>query len=126
MREERYAALFALLETMKGDAGFKTCSRKMRLLTEVTAPEMPALFMSVTRQPIKQKVNFPARRSLGAMVFLYVSNPNPATPASTRLNNLLDLLDATLGTEDNLQTLGGLVEHAWIEGTIEIWEGPPP
>lgn len=124
MREECYAALFALLEHMKCDDGIKMASRRLRTLPEVSAAEMPALFMSVDRQTVAAKVGVPPKRRLSAMVYLYVANPNPAVTAASKLNDLLDLLERTVTPNDNLQTLGDLVEHTWIEGTIAVWEGP--
>jgi hypothetical protein len=124
-RETAYSALFALLQGLKAAAAVKTCDRRVRLIDEMSPPELPALFMAVSHQGHRRKEGLPAVRSLKALVFLYAENPDSATAAGVQLNGLLDALDAALEPPagQETQTLGGVVHHARIEGEIEVYEG---
>jgi hypothetical protein len=72
----------------------------------------------------------PSKRILHALVWLYACDPqiSGVVPA-TQLNNMVDAVEAALapaGTDlamQAVQTLGGLVSHRWIEGSIEYYEG---
>ena len=126
VRETYYGALFALLQSLQTGSTVQTCDRRVRFLHEMGAAELPALFMAVDRQQLIQRRGQPARHQLGARLFVYAANPDRHTAAGIALNGLLDALEAALappaGAE--MQTLGGLVSHAWIEGPIEVFEAP--
>jgi hypothetical protein len=95
-------------------------------MNEMSAAELPALFMAVDRQSLQQRRGQPPRHQLAARVFLYAANPDRHTAAGIALNGLIDALEAAIappGASD-VQTLGGLVSHAWIEGPIEVFEAP--
>jgi len=125
-RETYYAALFAVLQSLQSGGTVQICDRRVRFLNEMGAAELPALFMAVDRQQLTQRRGQPARHQLGARLFLYAANPDRHTAAGIALNGLLDALESALappvGAE--VQTLGGLVSHAWIEGPIEVFEAP--
>ena len=65
--------------------------------------------------------------TLDVDVFIYVNTQDDKTVApGTLINPLLDAVTAALAPDDiskNKCTLGGLVQHAWIEGRIETDEG---
>ncbi len=124
-REACYAALFGVLQGLKTAGTVALADRRLRLLAEVNNGELPALFLQVDRQTTVQKAGTPPRRTLHALVYLYAANPDPASPASTQLNGLIDAVEAVLlpGWQQ-VQTLGGVVAHAWIEGAIEVYEAP--
>jgi hypothetical protein len=125
-REASYAALFGALSAMQTGGTVALASRKLLLLKEVNNPQLPALFMQVDRQTSVQKPGTPAKRTLHALVYLYAANPDPNSPASTQLNGLIDATEAVLAPPpgQQVQTLGGVVAHAWIEGAIEVYEAP--
>ena len=123
-REDYYTALFALFAPLQANGTIKTLDRKLRLLGEVNASEMPALFLTVGTQNRRWISPQLATNSLTATLFLYVGNPNPRTAAGVALNELLDAVDAVLTPDMEPQTLGGLAEHVRIEGAIAIYEAP--
>ncbi len=125
-RETCYGALFALLQGLQTAGAVATADRRVRFLTEMSAAELPALFMAVDRQTTQQRRGQPPRHQLGARVFLYAANPDRHTAAGIVLNGLIDALEAKLAPPggSDVQTLGGLVSHAWIEGPIEVFEAP--
>jgi hypothetical protein len=125
-RETYYTALFALLQSLQTAGTVQTADRRVRFLNEMGAAELPALFMAVDRQTLQQRRGLPPRHQLGARVFLYAANPDRHTAAGIALNGLLDALEAAIAPPAgaDVQTLGGLVSHAWIEGPVEVFEGP--
>jgi len=125
-RESIYAALFTLLQGMKTAGKVKVCDRRVRFLEEMGAAELPALFMAVSHQQTAQQPGLPPKRSLQAKLYLYAANPDRHRPAGIILNGLLDGVEALLAPPpgSDFLTLGGLVRHAWIEGPIEVFEGP--
>lgn len=122
IREPIYEALFALLS---GAADFTTSSRRLRHWSDVGPAEQPALFMVQKSETAERKNGLPPKWRALVDVFVYVHAPDEATPPSTALNPLLDAIEAVLapGRAGAVQTLGGLVEHAWIAGKIETDEG---
>ncbi len=115
-REPIYAALFAALASA---APFVTASRRLRHWSDVGPAEQPALFVAQRRKGL------PPKWTLALEVFIYVHAPDDVTPPASALNPLLDAVEAVLAPADPAaaQTLGGLVEHAWIAGKIETDEG---
>ena len=122
-REACYTALFTLLSTLQG-APFPLISRKLQTLEDVAGVQLPALFLTVDRQTVAVKPGVPPRRTLRANVFVYVASPDPSVASGTLINPLIDLVETTLAPLPSLpqQTLGGVVQHAWIEGAIEVYE----
>lgn len=124
-REAAFVALAALLDGLKAAGKAKTFSRRVQTLDKTEAQAMPALYLGPGPQQVAQSTNLPPTRTLGALVYVYAANPDKATPASTILNGLLDEIEAALkpSPATGRQTLGDTVAHAWVEGTIEIYEG---
>ena len=122
-RETAFVALFGLLSTLKGGA-FKLVDRKLQPLEAVNDVDLPALFLTVGNQQVKAQPGFPARRTLGARVFVYVASNDAAVSSGIALNNLIDAVETALLPRPTAvqQTLGGVVSHAWIEGTINVYE----
>lgn len=125
-RETAYAALFARLQGLKAAGIVKTCDRRVRFLEEMATSELPALFMAVSHQQTAQQAGLPPKRSLSAKLYLYAANPDRHRPAGVILNALLDAVEAALSPPAGAEflTLDGLVRHAWIDGPIEVFEGP--
>jgi len=125
-REAAYVALFTLLRGLKTAGLVKVCDRRVRLLEEMAVSELPALFMAVDHQQMVQQKGLPSRRTLGAKLFLYAANPDRHTSAGIVLNGLIDAVEAALlpPPPEDTQTLGGQASHAWIDGPIQVFEGP--
>lgn len=121
-REAIYSALFARLSSLPG---VKTASRKLKLWNDVPAGEQPAIFQAQKNEIGQARQGLPTLWTLSLDVYVYVKSPGKTVPA-TVLNPLLDAITDALKPDNpiqNTQTLGGLVAHCWIEGTIETDEG---
>ncbi len=128
VREPIYVALWNLLINHPSVQGqFPTNGRYKKHFDEVSVDAMPALFQTENgEQWVRAGKGIPAKRTFQAMWCMYIAamQPNSVLP-STMINNLLDTVDEiveTPGNPSNAQTLGGLVEHVYVEGEIEIYE----
>lgn len=121
-REPIYDALFA---TLSGTAAFVTASRRLRHWSDVGPAEQPALFVVQKSETAQRRKGLPPKWTLAVDVFVYAHAPDDVTAPTTALNPLLDAIEAVLAPADPTatQTLGGVVEHAWIAGKIETDEG---
>lgn len=122
-REAIYAALF---DKLGASAGFVTKSRKLKHWSDVTASEQPALFQAQKSESAATVPGQPTQWNYMVDVYLYANTGgDPNVAPSQILNPLIDAIVAAMAPEpiSNKQTLGGLVQHAWIEGAIETDEG---
>ena len=120
-REAIYAALFAKLSAIPG---FNTSSRKLKHWSDVPQSDQPALFVVQKHETGKNTRGIPTKWSLSATVYVYANSNNSDVAPSQISNPLVDAIEAALAPDfTGFQTLGGLVSHAWIEGTIETSEG---
>ncbi|HLJ52130.1 MAG TPA: hypothetical protein VKT24_02020 [Rhizomicrobium sp.] len=119
-REPIYAALFALLSAA---APFVTASRRLRHWSDVGPAEQPALFVVQKSETAERRAGLPAKWRASVDVYVYAHAPDDQAAPSTSLNPLLDAIEAALAPVSAIQTLGGLVAHAWIAGKIETDEG---
>lgn len=122
-REAIYGALFGLVARA---APFRTAGRRLRHWSDVGPAEQPAVFMVQTRETAARQRSLPTRWTLHADLYVYAHAPDELTAPASILNPLLDAIEAALEPDDaatNRQSLGGLVEHAWIAGSIETDEG---
>ncbi|MEI8032778.1 MAG: hypothetical protein WCH05_05500 [Chlorobiaceae bacterium] len=103
-----------------------TCSRRLRHFQDVVPSEQPAMFVTQTNQTVQQVTGMPSVATLEAQVWIYTNDPDPSHAPAAQINDLLDQIDAALAPPLGpayKQTLGGLCEHCWIDGQIEIDEG---
>ena len=123
-REAAYGALFATLGTLGG--AVTTTDRRLRALDELNSAELPALFMAVGDQQVEARHGLPPKRTLTADIYLYAANPDPHSAAGPALNDLIDALEAAVAPPAyaDVQTLGGVVDHCFVEGTIAVYEAP--
>lgn len=129
-RETVYAALFSKLQGIATSAGIKTVSRHVKHYADVPAAQRPAAYQFQKGETWKRVRNFPPVITLKAEWLLYL-NANPTNNldiASKAINNILDAVEEALAppiSPDNNQTLGlpNIVQHAWIEDGVEIYEG---
>jgi hypothetical protein len=90
--------------------------------------QMPALFMfQLPEQREQPGKGIPAKRTLRCQFVAYFATLQGANglPA-TALNIAADALDVAItepGNPGNVQTLGGLVEHVYIEPQVSYYEG---
>lgn len=125
-REAAYTALFALLDGLRVAGTVVVADRKLRSLNDMSAAELPALFMTVGDQKVEARHGTPPKRTLTADIYLYAANPDPHTAAGIQLNALIDAVEAALAPPPYtpVQTLGLTVEHCFVEGTIAVYEAP--
>jgi hypothetical protein len=117
-REPIVAALFA---KVAGATGLVTSSRTLKHFSEVQPQDQPALFVSPVSQMATRTRGIPTRWTLDIDIYIYVSRETVAVP-DTALNTILDSIESSLAPlpAQEVQTLGGLCEHCWIEGAIQI------
>jgi hypothetical protein len=122
-REAIYSALFKLIS---GIDGVETFSRILAHWDDVSPNMQPAMYMTCVSQRAEQVTGFPTKYVLDAKIWLYTHRDTNGEVPSVQINNLLDKLDAVMRPPSNptfKQTLGGLVEHCWIDGEIATDEG---
>lgn len=121
-REDVASALFALVS---GSAGMVTSSRVFRGFDEVNREEMPAIFQ--IQRPEKYErapggmVGIPPKRTMVFELFLYTCDPQErSVPPSIQMNRMIDAVETSLlpSPTTGLQTLGGLVASARLEGEL--------
>lgn len=121
-REDIVGALFTVL---CGSSAFATTGRKLLHWSKVS--EQPALFLRhVNEHYPARPTGMPAKITLDCEAFLYSNaGANPDVAPSIALNALLDALEATLKPPLGFQaqTLGGRVQHCWIEGEVKLEPG---
>lgn len=121
-RETIYAAIFALVS---GCAPFAVTSR--RLVDWADAQAQPALYQIQKGEDAQEGFpGLPIRWMLHVQVFVYAKGDGTeASLPSAALNPLVQAIDNAIAPPAGSprQTLGGLVEHVWIDGRIEIFEG---
>jgi hypothetical protein len=122
-RETCYQALFKRLQQMPTPV---QCERILPHHEDVPANLQPAVFMTVTSQTAEQVTGLPTKYHLDAKVWIYAHRDTAGVVPSVAVNQILDELDEVLRPPVGpafKQTLGGLVEHCWIEGEIHTDEG---
>ena len=121
--ESIYQALF---NRLSGIDGFVTTSRRLRHFNNVQTEERPALFVTQGNQTEVPVKGLDAKVELEAEVYIYIHETDKAIPPSVQLNQMIDKVRKAIAPDFpemcEYQTLGGLVEHCWIEGTVEVFE----
>lgn len=128
-RNAIFTALFNLLLQTTPPAGkqWKTFNQALRQWDQVDSTDQPALFLHRGPQTTSQKASYGvAKWQLRATVWMYfrVDGLNTSSTYPDQLTDqLIDSLEQVMQPTppDMQQTLGGLVEHAWIDGTI-VWD----
>ncbi len=122
-REPIYQALFDRINEIDG---ISTCSRILQHWDDVSPNMQPALFLAQDSQAAEQVTGYPTKYVLGAKLWVYTHRDTNGQVPATQINNILDAVDGALAPDPmtlNKQTLGGLVEHCWISGSIDTDEG---
>ena len=123
IREAAYQALFDLLNSIEGIA---TCSRILTHWDDVSPNQQPALYLAQDTQLASQTKGMPSIYLLGAKVWVYAHRDTCEVVPSAQINYILDAIHSILmpnPSPEYRQTLGGVVQHCWINGAIETDEG---
>lgn len=124
-REAIYSALFAKVQSIQG---LVTISRKLAHWSDVPPSQQPALFCVQGNQsaiPGDPARGLPTKWTLSVDVYVYARTDGGQVPG-TVMNPILDAIETALKPDNPMtrtQTLGGLVEHCWIEGDVQTDEG---
>ena len=123
MREEIITALLDLALTA---SSFNTSGRRVQLWSKVAS--FPALFVQSTgtHYPPREVRGLPPLRTILAELWVYTDvGKNPNANPEAALNDIIDAIETALAPSmaEGVQTLGGRVSHAWIEGEIEQYPG---
>ncbi|MGD9613835.1 MAG: hypothetical protein AB7H90_01410 [Alphaproteobacteria bacterium] len=128
-REVIYSTLFTKVTAV---AKFVTKERRLRHWSDVAPAEQPALFMVQEGEDVEYPVlGAPGTWTFRARLYLYVHTSDPYASPSVEMNKLVDAVQDALKPPPighggrPVQTLGlePVVQHCWIEGTIETDEG---
>lgn len=122
----REQVMTALATAVFGVADFKTTGRRVLLWSKVSA--QPACFLrNVADAYERDGVRQQAKVTMHAEIWVYSqAGKDPDEAPGIDLNNLIDAIEGVFVSDDTSSgrfTLGGLVQHAWIEGDIEYDPG---
>lgn len=105
--------------------GWRTTGRRVHLWTEVA--EQPALFLRNQQDIVSSRpTRMPGKTTLECEAWIYSNaGGDPTAVPAVTLNYLIEAIETVLKPSPGLevQTLGGLVTHCWIEGAIEKHTG---
>ncbi|MCE5997396.1 hypothetical protein [Acinetobacter nosocomialis] len=122
--EAIYQALFERLST--NVEGLRTASRRLRHFNNVLPDERPAMFITQGNQQEVPVHGLDSKVELAAEVYIYIHEVDRDKPPSSQMNIFIDRVREAIKPEhpdvNECQTLGGLVEHCWIEGIVEVYE----
>ena len=130
-RQPIYAAVFAFFSglTAGGSPLFRYATRKFHTWEQVQPEDCPALLMQERGEEAQYRKGLPTIWRLRIALYLYAHTNaaiDPDVVPADLLNPLLDAVDAALVVDDvsnEACTLGGLVSHCAIEGSIERFQG---
>ncbi|AMW78648.1 hypothetical protein AMD27_06955 [Acinetobacter sp. TGL-Y2] len=122
--ESIYQTLFDRLSNI---IGVISVSRRLKHFNHVNNDQRPALFVTQGNQAENPIKGLNAKIIMSADLYLYVYENDPTCAISTQINMYVDRIREAIKPEYpemcEYQTLNGLVEHCWIEGTVEVYEG---
>lgn len=131
-RDAVFQALFDLITNDPRAAIFTMTRRFLRSVDATKLEQMPALYTFQLPETREHKgTGLPPKRTLRCVYVVYygTSNPDEGEPSplpATLLNTAADIIDDIVsnpGNPGNVQTLGGLVQHVYIEPDIKPYEG---
>ena len=87
--------------------------------------QQPALFQLQKREIAEQIKGLPTKWRLEVELYIYCKTTDKSMSGAMILNPLIDAVQSALAFDKitGTQTLGGLVSHCWINGTIDVYEG---
>lgn len=127
-RETIMAALTALLaaaqfdEPINGMLSWALLSRRVRLWSDVSPHDQPALFLGEHGENLAYSGDaFPSKTTLNVDCLIYTcAGRDPEATPARALNLAIEALMAALAPDPKIgrQTLGGLVQYCRVEGRI--------
>lgn len=121
-RELIYSRLFDLLREV---SGVKTFSRRLKVWTDVSAADMPAVFLQQLDEVSETTKGLKTKWTFLLDIYVYVNvGSDPKISPYTILNPILDDIINLFDQENNeitggVNTLGGLVHSVKINGKLE-------
>lgn len=130
-RATLYQALLAYWQalTVGASPAFKTCTDVAHVWADVAAEDQPALLQVVTKEDAQYRKGLPTIWRLRVTLYLYCHTSaalDPTISPTRMMDPLLDAIEDALTIDDisnEACTLGGLVSHCAIEGTLERYQG---
>lgn len=131
MREQIYAALASLVfNDARIKTNFVTTGRRLKHHAQIPggAEACPAIYLVQHPGETHERrgKGIPVVRTLRCHFVMYFYEGSPDGVASTACNAGLDAIDEAINdtpNPGNVQTLGGLVEHVYTEGAVDLAEG---
>lgn len=124
IREAIYSAFF---DKIKNVTKFQVASRRLRHWSDVAPADQPALFVAQRAETVQPAPGMPPVWEFRADIYIYANTRGDQSRAPAEiLNPILDAVIAALAPSPitaGKQTLGGIVEHCWIEGSVQTDEG---
>lgn len=125
-RETIYLAMRAKMGDVVWDAhGFVTMSRRVKLFADVPAGQQPACYQAEHEEISAQTSNLPYKRKFMVKWIVYQrTGSNKSIAGAIENNKILDAVQDALTPKPgddgypNRQTLGGLVYHCFVDGSI--------
>lgn len=127
-REPIYQALFAAGQAITwadplsgASTTWSTSARRIRTPDQIGADEQPALLQAESDEVVSQATRMPSKRILTAAWVIYLKPYEAPQPTGPLLNAVLDAVETAFAPDSAIAdtfTLGGLVTHCWIDGTI--------
>lgn len=119
-RETIMSSLFSKFEAAM-PVTWVTVTRRLKLWDDVAPTLQPYLCLAEhDEEYMKRAIGQPPILVLPITFVMYLHTVDSVTPLSPTINGIMDALD-TFFAPDNFNgrfTLGGLVEHCWIEGKV--------
>lgn len=128
-RETVANALISLLATatINGSPAFVKVGRNAKIWSNVDAADQPAMYLIHYGDSVVQKQSFGLPKyTFHFVIMIYIrADAGPDAVPDTVINQMLDAIGLALQSipPGEKQTLGGLVENAWVEGEILIDSG---
>ncbi len=123
-RSQAAIALFNLVSTITWGEGqaFVTKDRRLRHFSKVSRDEQPAIFQGEHNETIGQITRMPSKVIMDlSLVIYHQASLDPSVIGadynSAIIEAILFALAPLPGTGDR-QSLGGIVHHCWVEGSI--------
>ena len=129
VRDSVYAALASLVfADTRVTSMFVTTGRYLVPAAQTDPSACPALYMfQLPELRVNGGKGLPPKRTLRCAFIAYFSDTwSQSNLPATAINNAADVIDDIVSepaNPANVQTLGGLVEHVYIEPSIESFEG---
>ena len=127
-REAIFSALFARAQAItwtdpvSGQTnGWVYTNRRIVTPDQVGSDQQPALFQAEADEQFSQTTKMPTKRILSGSWLIYLKAYDAPQPTGPLINAVMDGVEQVLQADDlvnDVCTLGGLVNHVWIDGMV--------